>query len=376
MKTDKMKKTTYRKARLSLIMAVLFIFALPISAATYDSGGGGGDSSSSTVILVPDTPITGTAKTDKDKELDRSLGSGGKAVATTSADGKASFSPTVIDTLSDNGMPFTVEGQGVEIQFPPSSLNTSAVQQAAQNGQGTVDVTAKSVTESERQEILDNTPFGESTGIFEIGGRIINLSAALITSGGSTPIDSFAEPVAVTIDLSGLNLTPQQIAELTATRIVRNSDGTYSTVVLGGTYDANTGKFTFYTSSFSYYSVVQKKGLISISFSIGSKSPIVNGNTKTIDVAPMLINNRAMVPLRFIGEALGAEFKWNEKTKTVTITQGKKTLSLVIDQTAPGLDVAATIRNGRTLVPIRYISETFGAKVNWISSTHTIQVFK
>ena len=96
-----------------------------------------------------------------------------------------------------------------------------------------------------------------------------------------------------------------------------------------------------------------------------------NQDDKQFDVAPQIINNTTMVPLRAIGELLGAEFKWNHLTKQVTITQGDKTITL--DTKSKG---GAMIVNGRTLVPLRYIAEEFGANVLWIPDTKSIQITK
>ena len=71
-----------------------------------------------------------------------------------------------------------------------------------------------------------------------------------------------------------------------------------------------------------------------------------------------------MVPLRFIGEGLGATIQWNEKSGEVTIKQGSKTITLI-----PPL-----LENGTTLVPVRYVSENLGAQVTWYEDTRRIEI--
>ncbi len=115
---------------------------------------------------------------------------------------------------------------------------------------------------------------------------------------------------------------------------------------------------------------------ISMTLTIGSKVTAVNGKLMETDVPPVLINNRTMVPLRFIGEVLGVNFDWNQKTRTVTCKQGGKEISLIIDQPIAGFDTPAIIIDGRTMVPLRYISETFGAQVTWVDSTKSVMVVK
>lgn len=91
---------------------------------------------------------------------------------------------------------------------------------------------------------------------------------------------------------------------------------------------------------------------------------------------PTIINSRTMVPLRFIGEALGADFQWDGTTRTVTFKLEGKEVKLVADQTGPGLDTPPTILEGRTMVPVRYISESLGAQVMWFPSTKVVSIVK
>lgn len=103
---------------------------------------------------------------------------------------------------------------------------------------------------------------------------------------------------------------------------------------------------------------------------------VVNGVINYTDVPPMLLNNRTMVPLRFIAESMGADVQWLEKKRTVEIRQDGKYLQLVVEQTGPGLDTPATIVSGRTMVPIRYVAESLGANVTWFASTQKVEIVK
>jgi N-acetylmuramoyl-L-alanine amidase len=97
-------------------------------------------------------------------------------------------------------------------------------------------------------------------------------------------------------------------------------------------------------------------------------------NEKKIDsdVAPVMVNGRTLVPLRVISENLGAEVLWDNIQKTVTVKAPSKTILLKINDTRARidereitLDVPAKIVNNRTMVPLRFISEALGAKVSW-----------
>ena len=90
------------------------------------------------------------------------------------------------------------------------------------------------------------------------------------------------------------------------------------------------------------------------------------------DQNPELINNRTLVPLRAIFEAMGADVHWDQATQTVTSTRKGVTIKLTIGDSALykngksiPVDVPAQIINGRTMIPVRVIAEAFGADVDW-----------
>lgn len=371
-----------RKILAVLLTSLLLLCAVQPAFAVYvyddPSGGGGGGGSLPAAPPPAETPVTEVVRTEDDKDLDESIRSTGDAVVnlSTQTDAKAELSPALVDKLVEENIPLTIENTGVKLEFPVAALNHTLVKNHVNNEAAKVEIGAKAVTPQEQQQIIAKTPVGQSTGIFSVGSVVVNLSAAVVTSSGSTQIDSFDEPVAVTIDLSDSVLTDEEIAQLTGTRLELDANGNYVTVNLGGTYNPETKQFTFYTDKFSLYTVLRVKNLVNVVLQVGIRVATFNGSSKTMDVEPMIINNRTMVPLRYIGEALGATFKWNEKTRMVTITKDGKDITLAIDKLQPGLDTPATIRNGRTLVPVRYISESFGAQVTWIPSTKKIQIVK
>lgn len=124
---------------------------------------------------------------------------------------------------------------------------------------------------------------------------------------------------------------------------------------------------------------------ISSSFriAIGSKEASVDNKIETLDVAPTIVEGRSVVPLRFIGEKLGATIAWDPVEKMVTYTTDNAVIELWIDKKfalvngiETYLDVAPFIVNGRTVVPLRFVSENLGAEVEWISGTREIIITK
>lgn len=93
-------------------------------------------------------------------------------------------------------------------------------------------------------------------------------------------------------------------------------------------------------------------------------------------------NNRTLVPVRFVSEALGAKVGWNNSTQTVTIEQEEKVITLKIGEskaTVNGVtkyfDSAAVLTGKqRTMVPLRFVSETLGAKVQWVGAENTVYI--
>lgn len=107
----------------------------------------------------------------------------------------------------------------------------------------------------------------------------------------------------------------------------------------------------------------------------------IDGSRVNFDVTPQIINDRTMVPLRAIFEAMGLSVNWDEKTSTVTsekenvkisITVGED--SMYVNDEKKHLDSPALIKEGRTLVPVRAISEAFGAEVGWEPYTKMVTI--
>jgi hypothetical protein len=105
----------------------------------------------------------------------------------------------------------------------------------------------------------------------------------------------------------------------------------------------------------------------------------INGVPVVFDVKPVIIQDRTMVPLRAIFEALGAIVTWDADTNTI---YGSKDGSIIILQVANTkafinskeleMDVAPQIIDSRTLVPTRFVAEALSADVKWDSETSTV----
>lgn len=113
----------------------------------------------------------------------------------------------------------------------------------------------------------------------------------------------------------------------------------------------------------------------------------VDGKQITSDVAPVIKDGRTLVPIRVVAEALGLEVEWDGENNVVKITEYDNeknvvfSVSMGIDKTGISstegkgyLETPPTIIEGRTMLPLREISEMFGASVDWDGVTSTVMI--
>jgi hypothetical protein len=124
----------------------------------------------------------------------------------------------------------------------------------------------------------------------------------------------------------------------------------------------------------------QAKPPIIIEIWIGKLYSFINKEYKKLDVAPKIVNGRTMVPLRFIAEGFEAAVSFESKTQKIKISLRDIQITLQIDQPFAlverkkgeeyetqliALEGPPYIQNGRTMVPLRFIAEGFGATTEW-----------
>jgi hypothetical protein len=99
------------------------------------------------------------------------------------------------------------------------------------------------------------------------------------------------------------------------------------------------------------------------------------------DQGPTTRSGRVLVPLRGVLEKMGADVFWNSQSQLVTATRGTNEIRLpigsriaTVDGREVTLDVPASMINGRTMVPLRFVSESLGAEVAWNGRTQTVMI--
>lgn len=111
---------------------------------------------------------------------------------------------------------------------------------------------------------------------------------------------------------------------------------------------------------------------------------------KFTQMDPVIINGFTMVPVKEISQELGAEVTWNQKEKKVTLKKGNMAAAMVngvnmisifeidgdkvLSSRNVLLDTSVTIINGKTMVPVRVVAETFGVKVEWHARSKTVRL--
>ena len=123
---------------------------------------------------------------------------------------------------------------------------------------------------------------------------------------------------------------------------------------------------------------------VTISFNVGSSIVNINGEDVEVEKPYIVGVGVTLVPIRVISESFGAEVKWDGDTKTVTVVDGDTTIVVTVGSktaTVNGeekeLEEAPELtENGFTMIPLRFISENLGAEVGYVHETQAITVEK
>ena len=140
--------------------------------------------------------------------------------------------------------------------------------------------------------------------------------------------------------------------------------------------------FTYADTNQDNTTPVNTNGNISIIFKIGDEILKINGNEVKV-VKPYAVDGNTLVPLRVITEAFGAEVKWEPNDNSITISLDDVSIKLLLNKTEAVINgQKATMAavpvaiNGTTMVPLRFITENFGAEVSFNNTTKEITVTK
>lgn len=123
--------------------------------------------------------------------------------------------------------------------------------------------------------------------------------------------------------------------------------------------------------------------MTTISMTKGSTAVTVNGTTSQMDVTPVMKNGSLFIPLRYLGEAIGVDVTWDNTKKTLWIMDSDNTAVFWAGQSYMELNgerknigAPVFLDSGRVQVPVRFIAELLGWKVNYAPADGTVTLTK
>ncbi|NUU60911.1 stalk domain-containing protein [Paenibacillus agri] len=219
-----------------------------------------------------------------------------------------------------------------------------------------------------------------SMSVDVMGDKSLNwMRAEIVDNSGATVYVDLAKVIdwtgwkSLNIDLTGSGIKfPATLKRLYVVNVEEGQDER-----------SKTGTVAFDNITFTMPSLSSEAGLPkgTASMSIGSKTVTVNGQKKPIDVAPIVKDNSTYVPIRYVLDAFGGTATWDPVSKRILVLRGSKVLDLtlgkkeyVLNGKRQSAEVAPLLLQGRTLVPLRLVSEQLGLTVKWEQNTKTVTI--
>jgi len=288
-----------------------------------------------------------------------------------------------VDLFDENGYKKPAEPDDVQL----SSSDVSLV---------TVDGFEATATSKDKTGVVTITATHKDTGVsgsvelpvvgqpamikedVSVGDLTANVDLQFVDVDGNKTWDKIGSKTTLTVVApDGINVSARKDFDKgkgkASFKAVAEEYGTYNFTVIAANGLANTFSVTYGEAK------DEVDGVANVVMFIGSKGYVADGKTDEMDVAPFIEDGRTFVPIRFIGEAFGAELDWEPKEAAtekvyvtcddieVTITIGEYTIEVVKDGETETVvsDVAAFIKEGRTFLPLRAIGEILGAEFDW-----------
>lgn len=124
-------------------------------------------------------------------------------------------------------------------------------------------------------------------------------------------------------------------------------------------------------------------GYRKVAMTVGKTAYTADGSNKTMDTTPIIERDRTLVPLRFLLESYGARVDWRNEDRTAVVNYRGSVLELPADEDRAilngrplDLDVGSMLRDDRTLIPLRFVTETFGMQVYYDEATRGVAIYE
>ncbi len=172
-------------------------------------------------------------------------------------------------------------------------------------------------------------------------------------------------------------------------RVLKNSGVNYVPQILSQSqYDAIINGTNEHGNGGNNGAIYDKNSVTTLKLIIGKKELVVNDNKKVaLDAAPIIKNDRTLVPIRFVVESLGGSVQWDPNERKVTIELGTTKVELWINNPEAKVNGETVwidpnnhnvkpiiVDPGRTMIPLRFVLESLGANVTWDNTTRTITI--
>jgi hypothetical protein len=290
----------------------------------------------------------------------------------------------------------TIELDYVDTKAPDMTVDNPVVNGSTATISGTVtdnfsgvkevDINGTAVTVSSDGKFTANLPITNGILAFTISAidnagnkttKTYNYTFTYSITATAGPGGSISPSGAVTVksgDSVTFTITPNSGYAISDVKVDGKSVGAVSKYTFTNVTDNHTIEATF------------EKNEIVIVLQVGQTTFTVNGSPNTLDSPPIIKNGRTLLPIRPIVEALGGTVAWDGNEKKVTISLGSTTIELwigkntakvngtntPIDSTNP--KVVPEIINGRTMLPLRFVTENLGCQLQWEPDTKTITI--
>ncbi len=330
-----------------------------------DSNNSSSESSIIETVTTPPTATSNIVSADYSSKVIKSAVDAGKIpeINVGTKDG-VDFYGSDLNSIIDNNLNLTIKKGTVSITIPTSQLLEYNVNDNSK---------VRYMVEKGGDSFISKSLSNKLKSIDKINEKLLNnIYYTTVTIDGKKILGKQPQSL-VSVDVSSLNLNADQGLMLTGIYY----DGVLDSYIqLGGELSKNGKIFTFHMPYNGNFGLLVSDNIVKLKFTINSPTYILNGKTLTNDVSPVIENDRTILPLRAISEALGANVSWEDSTRTVVIRKDLQTIKVPVDSPLPkGLGTAKII-NDRTFVPVRYVAEELGANVVWDANTREVSIYK
>ncbi len=308
-----------------------------------------------------------------------------------------------------------VEGIGIYSTAPQGSVKGIAIRgsqslligESATYTMSAYDQYYNPVTDQGAIQLTESGGLGTLTGNTFTAEKVgtANLRATSSTYSTSLPITIIGGDgiESMTLDIDNKDFADGSKHQLSAHVILHDGTGkdvspkalTWSVEGFDGAIDEN-GVLTIHSLEHTYTGVVKASydgfettlalkfaDLETIKLTLDSNILMINDKPLEMDVVPSIVNDRAMVPVRFVAEALNGMVDWDPKLETAYIAYGDNLVEIIIQAPelyvngeAVAVDTPAQILNERTMMPLRAVAEGLGLEVDYDDATRTITLIQ